>query len=94
MKIDLNNASGSLIPADWAAKGAASRSADASNEASGDRTTISTQGSAVQDLAAKALDTPEIRQEKVNALRESVNNGTYSLDPSKIAEAMIDSESQ
>ncbi len=93
MKIDLNNVSGSLIPSEFATKGAASRGADASTEASGDRTTLSTQGSAVQDLAAQAHNTPEIRQDKVSALRESVNNGTYSLDPSKIADAMIEFES-
>lgn len=92
MKIDLNNASGSLGPAEWAAKGAASSSTDASTDASQDRATISTQSSALQDLAGQALNTPEIRQDKVSTLRDAVSNGTYSLDPSKIADAMINSE--
>jgi len=92
MKIDLNNAAGSLGPAEWAAKGAAGRSTEASTDASQDRATISTQSSAVQNLAAQALNTPEIRQDKVSALRDAVNNGTYSLDPSKIADAMVESE--
>lgn len=91
MKIDLNNASGALSPAEWAAKGAAGRSTDASTDASEDRATI-TQGSAIQDLAAQALNTPAVRQDKVSSLRDAVNNGTYSLDPSEIANALVSSE--
>lgn len=92
MKIDLNNASGALSPAEWAAKGAAGRSSDAGTDASQDRATISTQGSAVQDLAAQALNTPAVRQDKVSSLRDAVNNGTYSLDPSEIADALVSTE--
>ena len=40
-------------------------------------------------LAAKALETPEIRQDKVEALRQAIHDGTYSVDPEKIADAML-----
>ncbi len=40
-------------------------------------------------LQAKALSAPEVREEKVQALREAIRNGSYELDPQKIADAML-----
>lgn len=43
----------------------------------------------ISALTAKALQTPEVRQEKVDSLRQSVASGQYQLDPNAIAEAMV-----
>lgn len=40
-------------------------------------------------LQAQALATPEVRQDKVQALRDAIRNGSYEIDPAKIADAML-----
>ncbi|HVI08288.1 MAG TPA: flagellar biosynthesis anti-sigma factor FlgM [Candidatus Binatia bacterium] len=44
----------------------------------------------VQALASAALQFPEIRQEKVSALRQVVESGRYSPDPEQVAGALMD----
>jgi flagellar biosynthesis anti-sigma factor FlgM len=41
-------------------------------------------------LAAQATQTPEIRQEKVNALRQVVESGSYRPSSSQVAGALFD----
>ncbi|HXJ85939.1 MAG TPA: flagellar biosynthesis anti-sigma factor FlgM [Candidatus Binatia bacterium] len=43
----------------------------------------------VTALAAQASQPPEIREERVQALRQTVDSGTYRLDPQRIAGAMV-----
>lgn len=43
----------------------------------------------VQALAEQTLQLPEIRQEKVNALRQVVLVGTYQISPQQVAEAVF-----
>jgi len=43
----------------------------------------------VQALTAQALQFPEIRQDKVNALRQVVADGTYKPSSDQIADAMF-----
>lgn len=43
----------------------------------------------ISALTAKALQMPEVRQDKVDSLRQSVSNGQYELDPNMIAAAMV-----
>ncbi len=43
----------------------------------------------VQALAAQVLQLPEIRQEKVNALRQLVLGGSYQPNSSQVAEAVF-----
>ncbi|HEY1462904.1 MAG TPA: flagellar biosynthesis anti-sigma factor FlgM [Terriglobales bacterium] len=56
--------------------------ADESTELGGDSVTLSS-------LASKALESPEVRQDKVDSLRSAIQNGSYSVDPDQIADAMI-----
>ena len=51
--------------------------------------TATLSGDRVTALTATALASTEIRQAKVEALRQAVQNGDYRIEPSKIAEAMI-----
>jgi flagellar biosynthesis anti-sigma factor FlgM len=50
--------------------------------------------SKVSDLVAKAMEQPEVRMDKVEAIRSQIAAGTYEVDPSKIAEAVIKSMSE
>lgn len=43
----------------------------------------------VQALAAQAAQLPEVRQEKVTALRQALAAGRYQTDPERVAGAMI-----
>jgi len=54
-----------------------------------DTATLSSDSTRIKSLTAKALETIEVRQDKVEALRQAVQNGEYKIEPSKIAEAMI-----
>ncbi len=54
-----------------------------------DTATLSSDRFSPQSLTAKALESSEVRQDKVEALRQAVQNGDYKIDPAKIAEAMI-----
>lgn len=40
-------------------------------------------------LASKAMETPEVRQEKIDALRQSISSGQYQLDSNESAEAIL-----
>lgn len=43
----------------------------------------------ISTLTAKALQTPEVRQDKVDSLRQSISSGQYQVDPYAIAAAMV-----
>ena len=43
-------------------------------------------------LTTQAMKSPEIRQDKVDALSQSVKSGEYQLDATKIAGSIVESE--
>lgn len=45
----------------------------------------------VASLVSQAMDQPEIRQDKVDAIKAQIAAGTYEINPSKIADAIITS---
>jgi len=38
---------------------------------------------------AQAMTAPSIRQDKVEALRQSIQNGDYKIDPDQVAQAIL-----
>jgi flagellar biosynthesis anti-sigma factor FlgM len=52
-------------------------------------TTLTSDTVAVKSLVARAMETAPVRQDKVNSLRESVANGTYSLNSRETASAFL-----
>ena len=54
-----------------------------------DETSFSSASMSISALQAQALQTPEIRQDRVASLKAAISNGTYALEPDKIAEAML-----
>ena len=90
MRIDSNNPA-TLLSTDWS-KSSASKAA--SSEYAGsteDRATFSSAGTAIQSLTAEAMNTPQVRQDKVDALRQSIASGQYHSDPASTADAIAES---
>jgi negative regulator of flagellin synthesis FlgM len=54
-----------------------------------DETSFSSASMSIASLAAQALQTPEIRQDRVASLKAAISNGTYAIEPGKIADAML-----
>lgn len=57
-------------------------SASQADKFSGDTVSLGT-------LTARALQMPEVRQSKIDSLRQSIANGEYNVDPQKTADAML-----
>jgi flagellar biosynthesis anti-sigma factor FlgM len=92
MKVDLNGLTGSALDGIKSPQRTPSETASAASTdpATGeDAATLSVDGARINSLVAKALDAPDVRQDKVEALRRAVQNGEYVVDPAHIAEAMI-----
>ena len=54
-----------------------------------DEINISDEAKEIQSLMKKLKDMPEVRQEKINEIKEKINSGNYEIDPEKIAEKML-----
>lgn len=54
-----------------------------------DRIEISQKGKEVASLISSINNLPDVREEKVQSLKEAVNAGIYKVDPLKIAEKML-----
>jgi flagellar biosynthesis anti-sigma factor FlgM len=71
--------------------GAASAAAGQARQVSPDESASDPQDVvSVSVLTSQALQTPEIRQDQVDSLEQSVLSGEYRLDPGQIASAMLD----
>ncbi|MGA8668365.1 MAG: flagellar biosynthesis anti-sigma factor FlgM [Terracidiphilus sp.] len=91
MRIDLTQAAASQIANEPNAKQVGANNGATSVLAGGeDRTTLTSDTQSLGSLVSTAMNSPEIRQEKVDSLTQAVSSGTYQLDPGKIAASMID----
>ena len=73
-----------------AARSAGSSSSSRPSEsASDDRVTLSNRAQAFQDARRAALDAPDVRTERVEALRGQIKNGRLVPDPDRIAKALL-----
>lgn len=59
-----------------------------------DKTPLGEDSVSLSSLASQVLESPEVREDKVNSLRQAIESGTYSVDPRQIAEAMIHDASE
>jgi negative regulator of flagellin synthesis FlgM len=92
MRIDLNQAA-SQITSENNAKPLDTENVVATDLANtGDRTTLTSTRQPLNELVRNAMSSPEIRQDRVDSLKQSIDNGTYELDPAKIASSMIDEQ--
>jgi negative regulator of flagellin synthesis FlgM len=92
MRIDLNQAASQI------ANESNPKPVDAENVAasdlasSGDRTTLTSTQQSLNALVTTAMSSPEIRQDRVDSLKQAISDGTYKLDPEQIASSMIDEQ--
>jgi flagellar biosynthesis anti-sigma factor FlgM len=90
MRIDLNASVGQTPDAGPARKAGSPSLAGAGNAApEADSAQLSTDTVTVQVLSAAVLQLPEVRQEKVAALAEQVQNGSYAVSPEQTAGALL-----
>ena len=54
-----------------------------------DRTTLSSDTTSVSSLVSTALSSPEVRQGRVDNLRQAISNGEYQVNPASVAAAMV-----
>jgi len=93
MRIDLTQASMSQIANEPGPKQVNTGNVAASDSASGgDRTTLTSAQQSLSELVSTAMSSPEIRQDRVDSLKQAISEGSYALDPEKIAASMIDEQ--
>ena len=92
MKIEVNSPTVSLPSVDRSAKKVPTSAVVGAQDATQDRTTFHTDTLSVQSLTTQALNSPEVRQDRVDALRQAVKSGEYKVDSTKTADAIIDSK--
>jgi len=90
MKIDVNSLAANQLSVDRGPKQVSNGSPAGIQSSTEDRTTLRTSNLSVQSLTSQALNTPEIRQDKVDALQQSVSSGQYQVSAKAIASAIID----
>ena len=88
MKIELSNSAAAQSILDRPSGKVASANVSSAS-ISQDRTTFSSKSGSVQSLVNQALSTPQIRQDRVQALKNSITAGEYKVDANKIAGAII-----
>jgi negative regulator of flagellin synthesis FlgM len=91
MRIDVYNSSAAnSIGNEPNSKQVQAGTVPASEPESGDRTTLTSGSGSVSSLVSEAMNSPEVRQDKVQSLQQAISSGQYKLEPDKIAGAMID----
>ena len=75
-------------------KSKSSANAQASRSQTTDKAGVGEDSVTLSSLASKALESPDVREDKVNSLRQAIESGTYSVDPQQIADAMIHDASE
>jgi negative regulator of flagellin synthesis FlgM len=94
MKIAVNTPTVGQVPAERSAKQLTSSGAGSSPSVTQDHTTLNLDSNAVKSLTSQALQTPAVRQDKVDAIRQSINAGQYKVDPEKVASSIIASQGE
>ena len=85
MRIDLNP--GATISGPQAEK---SSQVAAANPRQADKTHLSESDASVGKLETAALNSPEVRTEKVQALRSQLRSGTYQVSPAQVAGSILE----
>ena len=75
-----------------AARRAAQASPENAAKAQGDRVSVSPEALLRTEAYKAANAAPEVRQEKVDAIKEKVSSGTYTIDSKNIAKKLLESD--
>jgi flagellar biosynthesis anti-sigma factor FlgM len=89
MKIEVSSPAPSQLPADRSTKQVSNAGLSGTPAATADRTTFHSDRTSVQALTSYALTSPEVREVKVNAFRQSIGSGEYQVNATSVAGAII-----
>lgn len=89
MQINLNNVPNTDIDVDKSSSSKVSQQPATANTATvADRASLKNGSATVQSLQQQALAVPEVRQDKVDALKQQIQSGQYNANPAETAKAM------
>ncbi len=88
MRIDLHNTAAGQISNQESGK-VSNKPAQQGGAPIEDTTSLTTDTVSISSLATKALQSPEVRQDKVDALRQAIGSGTYTVSAEQIADAIV-----
>jgi flagellar biosynthesis anti-sigma factor FlgM len=94
MKIEGINPAAAQLPVDNVAARVSNGAPASTQAAAQDWTSFHSDSTSVQSLTSQALNSPEVRQGTVDALRQAVDGGQYQLDATKIASAISNGNSK
>jgi negative regulator of flagellin synthesis FlgM len=94
MRIDPFNSTASQLSSDLSSQQVGSQagtqsSAKSQGVSEEDRTTLTSDKTSLASLVSTALSSPEVRQGRVDNLRQAISNGEYQVDPANVAAAMV-----
>jgi negative regulator of flagellin synthesis FlgM len=94
VRIDPFNSAASQVSSDLSSQKVGSQTGTQSSVSSlgvseDDRTTLTSDTTSVSSLVSTALSSPEVRQGRVDTLRQAISSGEYQVDPASIASAMV-----
>lgn len=75
-----------------AARRAAQSSPENAAKAQGDRVSVSPEALLRTEAYKAANAAPEVRQEKVDSIKEKISSGTYTVDSKNIAKKLLESD--
>jgi negative regulator of flagellin synthesis FlgM len=87
MRIDLNNILMNGVEREGETRKARGKSPNAPNVQ--DKTSLSSDTLSVSSLTNQAMEAPGVRQDRVEALRQQVQNGEYKLEADRTARAIL-----
>jgi flagellar biosynthesis anti-sigma factor FlgM len=88
MQINLNQVSSNQIELEKSSTGKASQKPSSATDNVVDRASLKNDSATVNSLQQKALAVPDVRQDKVDALKQQIQSGQYRSDPGETAKAM------
>lgn len=93
MRVDLYNSAASQASDELSSQQISTQTAVQSSQVAGeDRATLTSDSTSLETLVSTALNSPEIRQDTVDSLRQAVSNGQYEIDPGQIAASILDEQ--
>ena len=89
MRIDINQTSSTPIELEKSSNSNAAQNTQSSSSGSiVDRASLNSDSTNVQALTQQALSVPDVRQDKVEQIKQQVQSGTYDFSPASTAKAI------
>jgi negative regulator of flagellin synthesis FlgM len=89
MKIDLNGSTPDPIITPRSNNNTDAASTNQVHNGGEDTATLSFDHANIGSLTSQAMASPDVRQDKVDALRQAISTGQYKVDPDEVAGAML-----